>query len=188
MDIDDILLDSEDRMQKCVTDYDAHLKSVRSGQASTEMVEHVHVDIPAYGGIVPLKSVALTTKADARMLVIKPFDPKTIKEIEKGINAANLGLNPMNDGKIIRLNFPPMSEENRKKQIKMIKDRLEQHKVTIRNIRHDALKHLKDLKGKSGVGEDAEKKAEEDVNELTKTYETSLDNHFDKKSKEIMTV
>jgi ribosome recycling factor len=188
MDIDEILLDSEDRMIKCVADYEAHLKGVRSGQASVEMVDHVHVDIPAYGGVVPLKSVALTTKADARMLVIKPFDPKTIKEIEKGINAANLGLNPMNDGKIIRLNFPPMSEENRKKQIKIIKDRLEQHKVTIRNIRHEALKHLKELKGKAGVSEDMEKKAETDVNDLTKKYEGELDQNFEKKSKEIMTV
>ena len=188
MDIDEILLDSEDRMIKCSADYDAHLKSVRSGQASTEMVEHVHVDIPEYGGVVPLKSVALTTKADARMLVIKPFDVKTIKDIERGINAANLGLAPNNDGKVIRLNFPPLSEENRKKVIKLIKDRLEQHKVTIRNTRHEALKHLKDLKGKSGVSEDAEKKAESDVNELTKTYEGQLDVNFDRKSKEIMTV
>lgn len=188
MDIDDILLDSEDRMTKCVADYDAHLKSVRSGQASPEMVEHVHVDIEAYGGIVPLKAVALTTRGDARMLIIKPFDPKTIKEIEKGISAANLGLTPMNDGKIIRLNFPPMSEENRKKTLKIIKDRLEQHKVTIRNIRHEALKHLKEIKGKSGVGEDAEKKAETDVNDLTKQYEGQLDARFEKKSVEIMTV
>ncbi len=188
MDIDEILLESEDRMIKCVADYDAHLKSVRSGQASPEMVEHILVDIPAYGGVVNLKSVALTSKADARMLVIKPFDPKTIKEIEKAINAANLGLTPMNDGKIIRLNFPPMSEENRKKQVKIIKERLEQHKVTVRNIRHDALKGLKELKGKAGVGEDAEKKAETDVNDLTKKYESELDANFEKKSKEIMTV
>lgn len=188
MDIDEILLDAEERMIKSVADYDAHLKGVRTGQASVEMVEHIHVDIPAYGGVVPLKSVAIPSKADARMLVIKPFDPKTIKDIEKGINAANLGLTPQNDGKIIRLNFPPMSEENRKKSVKVIKERLEQHKITIRNIRHDALKHLKELKGASGVSEDAEKKAEESVNELTKQYEGQLETHFEKKSKEIMTV
>lgn len=187
MDIDDILLDTEDRMDKCVSDYGAHLKGVRSGQASTEMLEHVHVDIPAYGGTVPLKQVALVAKADARMLTIKPFDAKTIKEIEKGILAANVGLNPQNDGKIIRLNFPPMSEENRKKTIKLIKDRLEQHKVTIRNIRHDALKHLKEIKGE-GVSEDAEKKAEANVNDLTKGHEAQLDSAFEKKSQEIMTV
>ena len=187
MDIDDVLLDAEDRMDKCVNDYAAYLKGVRSGQASTDMLEHVHVDIPAYGGTVPLKQVALIAKADARMLTVKPFDAKTIKEIEKGILAANLGLNPQNDGKLIRLNFPPMSEENRKKTIKMIKDRLEQHKITIRNVRHDALKQLKELKD-SGIGEDTEKKAETDVNNLTKDHETKLDTSFDKKSKEIMTV
>src|ERR1041384_7738190 len=126
MDLDEILLDAEDRMIKCVADYDAHLKSVRTGQASVDMVDHVHVDIPTYGGVVPLKSVAVTSKADARMLIIKPFDPKTIKDIEKGINAANLGINPQNDGKIIRLNFPPLSEETRKKQTKVIKERMEQ--------------------------------------------------------------
>jgi len=188
MDIDEILLDTEDRMIKCVADFDQHLKNVRTGQASTEMVEHIQVSIPDYGGVVPLNSVALVTKADARMLVLKPFDPKTIKDIEKGINAANLGLTPNNDGKIIRLNFPPMSEENRKKTVKMIKERLEHHKVTIRNVRHDAQKALKEIKGKSGVGEDAEKKAEEEVNDLTKKHEALLESHFERKSKEVMTV
>jgi len=188
MDIDEIQLDAEDRMIKSVADFDGYLKGVRSGQASTEMLEHVHVDIPEFGGVVPLKTVALVTKADARMLVIKPFSPKTIKDIEKGINAANLGLAPNNDGKIIRLNFPPMSEENRKKSVKLIKDRLEQHKITIRNVRHEALKHLKDLKGKSGVSEDDEKRAETEINDLTKKYESELDSHFESKSKEIMTV
>ena len=187
MDIDDVLLEAEDRMDKCVADYAAHLKGVRTGQASTEMVEHVQVDIPAYGGVVALKQVALIAKADMRMLTIKPFDVKTIKDIEKGLQAANLGLTPMNDGKLIRLNFPPMSEENRKKAIKLIKDSMEQHKITLRNIRHDALKQLKDLKSK-GISEDAEKKAEADINELIKTHETQLAEHFEKKSKEIMTV
>jgi ribosome recycling factor len=188
MDLDDVLLEAEDSMDKCVADYEAHLKGVRTGQASVEMVEHVHVDIPAYGGVVPLRQVALITKSDMRMLTIKPFDPKTIKEIEKGILAANLGLTPMNDGKLIRLNFPPMSEENRKKTTKMIKDRMEQHKVTVRNLRHDAIKHIKDMKGKAGVSEDAQKKAEADINELTKAHEAKLEASFEKKSKEIMTV
>jgi len=129
-----------------------------------------------------------SAKADARMLIIKPFDAKTIKEIEKGINAANLGLTPSNDGKIIRLNFPPMSEESRKKTTKLIKERMEQHKVTIRNIRHDALKSLKSLEGESGISEDMLKKAETDVNDLTKKFEGQIDAAFEKKSKEIMTV
>jgi len=186
MDLDEILLDAEDRMIKCVADYDAHLKSVRTGQASTEMVEHVHVNIPAYGGEVPLRQVALVAKQDLRMLVIKPFDPKTVRDIEKGIFAANLGLTPQSDGKVIRLNFPPLSEENRKKQTKTIKDRMEQHKVTLRTIRHEGVKQIKELKGK--VSEDDQKKGEEEINTLTHKYEGQLEGHFGKKSKEIMTV
>jgi ribosome recycling factor len=189
MDIDEILLDAEDRMIKCGADYDAHLKSVRSGQATSETIEHVHVVIPAYGDApLPLKNVALIAKADARMLTVKPFDVKTIKDIDRGMQAANLGLSITNDGKIIRIAFPPMSEENRKKQVKVIKDRLEQHKVTIRNIRHDALKALKGMEKSAGHSEDDVKKAEHDVNELTRQYEGSLDAAFERKSKEIMTV
>lgn len=186
--IDEILFECEERMEKCVSDFDAHMKSVRSGQATPEALEHVQVDIPSYGGMMPLKNVAVINKGDARMLLVKPFDPKTIKEIEKSINAANLGLTLGNDGKIIRINFPPMSEETRKKQVKQIKDRLEQHKISIRQARQDAQKKLKDIKGKSGVGEDAEKKAEADVNELTKKFEAVLEQHFAKKEKEVMTV
>jgi ribosome recycling factor len=189
MDIDEILLDAEDRMIKNVTDFDAHLKSVRTGQASTEAIEHVHVEIAAYGDQpMPLKNVAVIAKGDARMLTVKPFDSKTIKEIEKGLNAANLGLTIGNDGKIIRVSFPPMSEENRKKQVKVIKERLEQHKVTIRTVRHDALKALKGMEKSAGFSEDDVKKAEQNVNDLTKEYEGKLDAAYDKKSKDIMTV
>lgn len=186
--IDEILFECEERMEKCIADFDAHLKSVRSGQATPEALEHIQTDIPAYGGMVPLKNVALVTRGDARMLIIKPFDPKTIKEIEKSINIANLGVTLNNDGKIIRVSFPPMSEETRKRQVKQIKERLETHKISIRQARQDAQKKLKDIKGKSGVGEDAEKKAESDVNDLTKKFEAILEQHFAKKEKEVMTV
>ncbi len=141
MDIDDVLLETEEAMTKSTADFDSYLKTVRSGQASPEAIEHVYVEIAAYGGEpTPLKNVAVIAKADARMLTVKPFDSKTIKDIERGIQAANLGLSINNDGKIIRVSFPPMSEENRKRQVKQIKERLEQHKVTIRNIRHDGQK------------------------------------------------
>ena len=145
MDPDEILLETEDSMIKCAADYEHQLKTVRSGQASTEMVEHVHVDVPAYGGVVPLKQIALITKGDMRMLLVKPFDVKIIKDIDKAIQGANLGLSLQNDGRVIRLIFPPMSEETRKKQIKTIKDQLEQHKVSVRNLRHEALKLLKGM-------------------------------------------
>jgi ribosome recycling factor len=188
MDLDEILLDAEDRMIKSVADYEGYLKTVRTGQASPEMLEHVHVNIPAYGGVLPLKQVALVAKQDARMLVVKPFDVKTIGDIEKGLFAANVGITPQNDGKLIRLNFPPLSEENRKKQAKSIKDRMEQHKVTLRNVRHDAVKQIKEQKGKPGVSEDAQKQAETDANELIKKFEGQLQSRYEKKEKEIMTV
>lgn len=189
MDIDDVLLDTEDRMTKSLADFEAYLKTVRSGQASIEAIEHVHVEIAAYGGEpMPLKNLAVIAKSDARMLTVKPFDNKTIKDIEKGFSIANLGLTINNDGKVIRVGFPPMSEENRKRQVKQIKERLEQHKVTIRNIRHEGQKGLKAMEKGAGFSEDDVKKAEHNVNDLTKQYEGLLEAAFDRKSKEVMTV
>ncbi|MCZ7647010.1 MAG: ribosome recycling factor [Planctomycetota bacterium] len=188
MDIDEALLDGEDRMIKTIADYEHFLKGVRTGEASIELLDSVHVDIPSYGGVVSLKSVALVTKQGSQMLIVKPFDPNTLKEIEKALQASDLGITPNNDGKIIRLAFPPMSEERRTQTVKMIKERLEQHKVALRNIRKDAMKHVDGNKGAAGVSEDALKQAKDDVQELTKQYETQLDELFEKKSKEVMTV
>ena len=188
MDIDEILLDSEDRMIKCVADYESHLKGVRSGQASVEMVDHVHVDIPAYGGVVPLKSVALTSKADARMLVIKPFDPKTIKEIEKGINAANLGLTPMNDGKIIRLPIPPLTEERRKDLVKKLHGVAENHRVAVRNIRRDGNEAVKKLLKDKKITEDDEKRALDEIQKMTDAHMQRIDQAAKSKEKEILEI
>lgn len=188
MDIDDALLEAEDKMIKTCADYEAFLKGVRTGQASTDVFERVHVDIPAYGGIVPLKSVAVISRQDATMVVVKPFDPKTIKEIEKAIAGSDLGITPSNDGKILRCAFPPMSEERRKQTVKAIKERLEQHKISLRNERKDALKLIEENKGKPGVSEDMIEKGKESVQELIKQYEGQLDGSFEKKSKEIMVV
>jgi ribosome recycling factor len=188
MDIDEALLDGEDRMIKTVADYEHFLKGVRTGQASTEILDGIKADIPAYGGPVPLKSVALLTRQDARMLIVKPFDPKTIKEIEKALLASELGITPSNDGKVIRLAFPPLSEERRKQTVKLLKDRLEQHKVAIRNVRKDVMKHIDDNEGQPGVSEDRLKEAKDELQGLVKKYEAQLDGAFEKKSKEVMTV
>jgi len=188
MDIDEALMDCEERMIKTVVDYDGFIKGVRTGQASTEILDKVSVDIPAYGGVVPLKSVAVITKQDASLVVIKPFDPKTLKDIEKALSASDIGITPANDGKIIRLAFPPMSEERRKQTVKLLKDRLEQHKVALRNIRKDSLKHVEDSKGKAGVSEDMLEKGKEEIQNLVKQYEGQLDKHFEKKSAEVMKV
>lgn len=189
MDIDEVLLDTEDKMIKSAADFDSNLKTLRSGQATVESIEHVHVLIQSYGDSpMPLKQVAVIAKGDARMLTVKPFVANTIKDIEKGFSIANLGVNVSNDGKILRVTFPPLSEETRKKQVKQIKERLEQHKVTIRSIRHDAQKALKAMEKGAGFSEDDVKKAEQTVNDMTKEYEAKIDAAFERKSIEIMTV
>ena len=188
MDLDEALMDGEERMINTAADFEHFLKTVRTGAASTEVLDGIHVDVPAFGGVVPLKSVALTTKQDAQMLVVKPFDPKTIKDIEKALSNADLGLSIGNDGKIIRLSFPPMSEERRKQTVKAVKERLEQHKVSLRNIRKDAIKHIEGNKGQPGVSEDAITKAKEEVQNLIKKFEAEIDLAFEKKSIEVMKI
>jgi len=188
MDIDEALMDCEDRMIKTVVDYDGFVKSVRTGQATTEILDKVSVDIPAYGGVVPLKSVAVVAKQDATLVVVKPFDIKTIKDIEKALSASDIGITPTNDGKVIRIAFPPMSEERRKQTVKILKDRLEQHKVALRNIRKESLKHIEDSEGKAGISEDMLEKGKEEIQSLTKQHEDQLDKHFDNKSVEVMKV
>lgn len=188
MDIDEALLDGEDRMIKTVAEFERYLKGVRTGEASTEIVEGIQVNIPAYGGVVGLKSVAVISKLDARMLVVKPFDPNTIKDIDKAIQKSDLGITPQNDGKIIRLVFPQMSEERRQQTVKLLKDKLEQHKVSIRNARKDSIKHMDGNKGEPGVSEDDIDAGKKEIQDLTKKYEKSLEDAFDKKSKEVMTV
>ena len=188
MDIDEALLDCEERMGKTLADYDQFLKSIRTGQASADVLDGIQVNIPAYGGLVPLKSVAVISRPEARLLVVKPFDPKTMKEIEKGIQASELGITPINDGKVIRLAFPALSEERRTQTVKLLKERLEQHKVALRNIRKDALKHIGENKGKPGVSEDSLKQSEGEVQGLTRRHEGQLDAAFEKKSREVMTI
>lgn len=187
MTLDDVLLDAEDRMIKTNADYEHFLKGVRTGEASVEILDGVQADIPSFGGLVPLKSVAVVSKQGATMLAIKPFDPKTIKEIERAIMLSELGITPSNDGKVIRLAFPSMSQERREQTVKMIKERLEQHKIALRNVRKDSQKHIEGNKGEAGVSEDAIQKAKDDLQELIKTYEAQLDKSYEKKSKEVMT-
>jgi ribosome recycling factor len=188
MDMDEALLDCEDRMIKTVADYEHFLKGIRTGQAAVEILDGIQADIPAFGGMVPLKSVAVVSKHEARLLVIKPFDPKTMREIERALQASDLGITPINDGKVIRLAFPPLSEERRQQTVKLLRDRLEQHKVALRNVRKDTLKHVNENKGKAGVSEDALKQADDEVQRLTKKYEGQLEAALEKKSKEVLTL
>ena len=183
MDVDEVMLDCEDKMEKAVAVFVEHVKGLRTGRASPALVENVRVE--CYGANCPLREVASITAPDARLLVVKPFDASILKDIDRAIQKADLGLNPSNDGKLLRIQIPPLSEERRKQMVAVLKDQPEKAKVAIRNVRRDA---NKTADGLEGVSDDAVDGCKATIQEHTKTYETRVDEHFKKKSEEIMTV
>lgn len=188
MDLDTILLEAEEAMTKAVDYLRSELKGVRTGRASTGLVEFVKVE--AYGAESDLRSLAAISVPEPTQILIKPFDPGTVKDIARGIEAAGLGLNPNVDGKQIRLNIPPLSGERRKELVTSVKHMGEQAKITIRNARRDANKHIDQLaKDKDAhVPEDDVKATKDEVQGLTKTFEGHVDSAVDEKSKEVMEV
>lgn len=185
MDLDTILMDAEEAMEKGIDYLKKELQGIRTGRASTGLVEFVKVE--AYGAETDLRSLAMVTVPEPSQLLIKPFDPSTVHDIVRGIEKAGLGLNPMVDGKSIRLNIPPLSGERRKQLIASVKAMGEQAKVTIRNTRRDANKHIDALeKDKSqSLSEDQLKSAKEDVQELVKKYEGNVETLISDKSADI---
>lgn len=160
------------------------LKSVRTGRAAPGLIEHLMVDY--YGTPTPLKSLATITAPEAASLVIKPFDIGSLKDIEKAIKTSELSLAPIVDGKMIRLNLPPLSEERRKQIVLQVKQLGEKTKVSVRNIRRDAIKQLDDAEKAKTIGEDARDKAKEEVEKLTKKHVDAIDEVVKHKSDEIM--
>ncbi len=186
MNLDDILLDCEEHMEKAVNYLRGELRGVRTGRASPAMVEYVKVDY--YGSQTDLRQLAQVSVPEPTQLMIKPHDPSVVGEISKAIQAAGLGLNPMTEGKAIRLNVPPLSTDRRKQLAGSIKQMGEQAKVAIRNTRRDANKHVDQAeKDKTlHIAEDAAKDAKDQINDLTKKYEAQVAESVDAKSKEIM--
>lgn len=188
MDLDTILLEAEEAMDKALDYAKSELRGVRTGRATPGLVEFVKVEV--YGGETDLRSVALITAPEPTQILVKPFDPSTVNEIAKGIEKAGLGLNPNVDGKQIRLNIPSLSGDRRKQLIASVKQMGEQAKVSFRNARRDANKHIDQIgKDKSaGVSEDAVSGAKDDVQELLKKYEAQMDQLVGDKTTEIETV
>lgn len=186
MDLDEILLDCEDKMDKAVAHLESELKGIRTGRASPALVEFVKVDY--YGSMTDLRQLASVSVPEPTQLLIKPHDPSSVGAIEKGIQAAGLGLNPQSEGKQIRINIPPLSTERRQQMVGSVKQMAEQSKIAIRNVRRDANKHIDQLeKDKSSdVTEDVAKSAKDDVNEFTKTHEKKIEEMVDTKRKEVM--
>jgi len=184
-DLELIVEDTKDQMSKAIVHLEGELAKVRAGRANPAMLENVMVDY--YGNRTPLRHVANINSQDARTLIIQPFEKGTLEAIDKAIQAANMGLTPQNDGKIVRINIPALTEERRKEMVKKVKGEAENCKVAIRNIRKETNIAIKALL-KDGVPEDEIKEGEEKVQTLTDTYIVQADKHSEKKEEEILTV
>ena len=172
MSVEEILLDAQERMDKAITKFKGDLTGIRTGQANPGLVDSLRVD--AYGSPTPLKQIASVSAPEPSQLVIRPFDPSTIKNIEKSIIASDLGLAPQSDGKVIRLNIPPLSAEVRRKMVARTKDVAEEAKIAIRNIRRDGNKHA-DLEEKENVlTEDDCDQVKKKIQEFTKKHESQI--------------
>lgn len=183
---EDVLKELKGRIDKTLDDLKRELAKVRTGRASTAILDGVRVDY--YGTPTPLAGVANVNAPEPRLITIKPFDKSVLKEIEKALREANLGINPMNDGEMIRLPFPPLTEERRKDIAKQVKSKGEEHKVAIRNIRRDANESLKEkLKAKT-ITEDDNKRTSEKVQKETDAGVAKVDEIIAAKEKEVMSV
>jgi ribosome recycling factor len=180
-----ILEDARDQMKKAIEHLENELAKIRAGRANPMMLENIMVDY--YGNRTPLRHTANINSQDARTLVIQPWEPGMLEAVEKAIQAANLGVTPQNDGKIVRISIPPLTEERRKEMVKKVKAEAEHCKVSVRNLRRDTNEAIKALL-KDGVPEDEVKEGETKVQVLTDEYIVQADKHAEKKEKEILTV
>lgn len=169
MSADEILLDAEERMEKAISVLGDNLSGIRTGRATPGLVDSIKVEV--YGSMQPLKQLASIGTPEPQQIVIRPYDAGTIKDIEKAIVAGDLGLNPQNDGRMIRLNVPPLSTEVRKKMVSRIKELAEDAKISIRNIRRDGNKAADNAEKAKELSEDDRDKIKEEIQDLTKKYE-----------------
>jgi len=186
MPIDDVLFDCEEHMEKAIEHLQHELRGIRTGRATPALVEHIHVDY--YGSPTPLKSIAAISVQEATQLLIKPFAPQDMKAIERAINDSKIGLTPHSDGKTLRLMLPSLSQERRLQLVGQCKGIAEAAKIAIRNARRDANKVISTEQKGGVVSEDDAKKGEEQVQDLTKQYETKVDDLIEKKKQEILQV
>lgn len=176
---------AEDHMKKAISHLETELIKIRAGKANPQMLDGIVVDY--YGSPMPINQVANISVMDARTLSIQPWEKNMLQPIERAIIAANIGINPQNDGVLIRLFLPPLTEERRKELVKKCQGEGEHSKVAIRNIRRDAIEHIKKLQ-KNGLSEDVAKDAEDDVQQMTDKFIAFVEKHLSAKEKEIMAV
>src|ERR1700730_11004922 len=184
--VDDIFGVAERRMQKAVEALRQDLAAIRTGRASSSLIERITVEY--YGAPTPINQVASVSTPEARLLVIQPWDRKLLVDIEKAIQKSDLGINPNNDGQVIRLNIPPMSEDRRRDLVKTLHKKLDEHKVAIRNVRRNIQDKLRDREKKKEVSEDELKRSTERLQKLTDRYVDEMDKVGKAKELEILEV
>jgi ribosome recycling factor len=181
---EEILLDTEERMEKAIAVLKSALAGIRTGRANPGLVESLRVEV--YGSPVPIKQVAAVGAPEPTQIVIRPYDPGTLKDIEKAILASDIGFTPQSDGRVIRLNVPPLSGEVRRKMVGRIKDLAEESKVAIRNIRRDGNKMADQGEKDGDLPEDDADRVREEIQELTKTYESKINDLAKAREKDVM--
>ena len=184
--INDALKDAEDRMKASVQALENDLSAIRTGRASPTLVENLPVEY--YGTPTPLLQLATISVPEPRSLLIKPYDASSLKDVEKAIMVSDLGLTPNNDGKSIRLNLPPLTEERRKDLVKVVQSRLEEARVSVRNIRRDTIKDMREFEDEKLVSEDEMKRGEDSTQKLTDKMVEEINEIGEAKEKEIMEV
>ena len=184
--IDDLIADATRRMDKSIEATHEHFNTLRTGRASAALLDRITVDY--YGTQTPLKQLASINVPEPRSLTVQPFDPSSIKAIEKAIMESDLGLTPSNDGKMVRLPVPQLTEERRKDLVRVARQMAEEGRVAVRNVRRDVMHHLKELVVNGEVGDDEERRAEERAQKLTDEHVQRIDEMLKRKEAEIMEV
>lgn len=182
--INDVMSDAEIRMGKAIESLKRDLGAIRTGRASPSLVERLTVDY--YGSSTPLNQLAGISVPESRLLVIQPWDRGSMSAIEKAIMKSELGLNPTNDGQVIRISIPALTEERRKQLVKLVHGHVEEGKVALRNIRRDAVAQVKELMSEKLIGEDDERRAEQQVDDLTKRFVSEADRVGKAKEQEVL--
>ena len=188
MPMDEIEFECEEKMERSVAFFRNEVRSVRTGRASTALVEHVRVHVEAYGGPMDLRDLAHLSTPESNLILVKPYDTSVIKEIERALQHSEIGITPQNDGKVIRLPVPPLSGERRQQLVAQVKKMAETQRVAIRNARREANRHIEAEKKEGTLTEDEAERCKENVQNLTKKYEKQIDEILEAKTREIQEV
>ena len=184
--LNDINEDAKKRMQGAIQALEKDLLRIRTGRATPALVEDVKVKY--YGMPTPLQQLASISVPEPRSILIKPFDPSTLKEIERGIHASDVGITPNNDGKVVRLNLPMLTEERRKELVKVVKSRSEDARIAVRNVRRDLMRDLRDFENEKLISEDEQKRGEDNLQKETNRFVGIIDKMCEAKEKEVLEV